>query len=135
MVLDCQILRGNPADATLALQAIQRQQEALGQSPRQVVFDGAFASKANLQAIQQLGAKDVVFTKGRTLRVSDMAKSLYVYRTLRHFRAGVEGVISYLKRTFGLHRCTWRSWPSFQSYVWSSIVASNLLIMARAVLT
>ena len=63
-----------------------------------------------------------------------MAKSLYVYRKLRNFRAGIEGVISYLKRTFGLHRCTWRSWPSFQSYVWSSILASNLLIMARAVL-
>ena len=134
MVLDCQILRGNPADAKLSLQAIKRQQETLGQPPRQAVFDGAFGSKANLDAIKKLGSEDVVFTKGRTLKVSDMAKSLYVYRKLRNFRAGVEGVISYLKRTFGLHRCTWRSWPSFQSYVWSSILASNLLIMARAVL-
>lgn len=134
MVLDCQILRGNPADATLSLEAIERQQEILGTPPRQTVFDGAFASRANLDAIKALGSQDVVFTKGRTLKVSDMAKSLYVYRKLRCFRAGVEGVISYLKRTFGLHRCTWRSWPSFQSYVWSSIIASNLLIMARAVL-
>ncbi|MEM7585805.1 MAG: ISNCY family transposase [Acidobacteriota bacterium] len=132
MVLDCQILRGNPADAKLALKAIERQQEILGQAPRQAVFDGAFASKANLEAIKDRGSQDVVFTKGRTLKVSDMAKSLWVYRKLRRFRAGVEGVISYLKRTFGLHRCTWRSWPSFQSYVWSSILASNLLIMARA---
>lgn len=132
MVLDCQILRGNPADATLALPAIERQQRILGTPPRQAVFDGAFGSKANLASIRTLGTQDVVFTKGRTLKVSDMAKSLYVYRKLRNFRAGVEGVISYLKRTFGLHRCTWRSWPSFQSYVWSSIIASNLLIMARA---
>lgn len=134
MVLDCLILEGNPADTTLSLQAIERQQEILGQPPRQAVFDGAFGSKANLDAIKKLGTQDVVFTKGRTLKVSDMAKSLYVYRKLRNFRAGIEGVISYLKRTFGLHRCTWRSWPSFQSYVWSSILASNLLIMARAVL-
>lgn len=134
MVLDCQILEGNPADATLAVQAIERQQAILGQPPRQAAFDGAFGSKANLKAIKKFGTQDVVFTKGKFLKVSEMAKSLYVYRTLRHFRAGVEGVISYLKRTFGLHRCTWRSWPSFQSYVWSSIVASNLLIMARAVL-
>ncbi len=134
MVLDCQILEGNPADSTLSLQAIERQQQILGQPPRQAVFDGAFGSKANLDAIKKLGTQDVVFTKGRTLKVSDMAKSLYVYRKLRNFRAGIEGVISYLKRTFGLHRCTWRSWPSFQSYIWSSILASNLLIMARAVL-
>lgn len=118
----------------MSLEAIERQQEILGKAPRQVVFDGAFASRANLEAIKKLGTQDVVFTKGRTLKVSDMAKSLYVYRKLRRFRAGVEGVISYLKRTFGLHRCTWRSWPSFKSYVWSSIIASNLLIMARAVL-
>ena len=134
MVLDCQILRGNPADAKLTLPAIERQQGILGESPRQAVFDGAFGSKANLEAIKKLGTQDVVFTKGRSLHVSEMAKSHYVYRKLRHFRAGVEGVISYLKRSFGLHRCTWRSWPSFQSYVWSSILASNLLIMARAVL-
>ncbi len=133
MVLDCQILEGNPADSTLSLRAIERQQQILDQPPRQVAFDGAFGSKANLAAIKELGTQDVVFTKG-SFKVSDMAKSLYVYRKLRNFRAGIEGVISYLKRTFGLHRCTWRSWPSFQSYVWSSIVASNLLIMARAVL-
>ena len=134
MVLDCQILRGNPSDATLTQSSVERQKEILGRAPRQVVFDGAFASKANLEAIKKAGAQDVVFTKGRAFKVSDMAKSLYVYRKLRHFRAGVEGVISYLKRAFGLQLCTWRSWPSFQSYVWSSIVASNLLIMARAVI-
>ena len=134
MVLDCQILDGNPADATLSLKAIERQKEILGQAPRQAVFDGAFGSRKNLEDIKKLGTEDVVFSKGRSLKVSDMAKSLYVYRKLRNFRAGIEGVISYLKRTFGLDRCTWRTWPSFKSYVWSSIVASNLLIMARAVL-
>lgn len=134
MVLDCQILEGNPADSTLALGAITRQKEIFGASPKQVVFDGAFSSKANLAEIKELGVKDVVFSKGQYLKISDMAKSLYVYRKLRNFRAGIEGVISYLKRTFGLHRCTWRSWPSFKSYIWSSIVASNLLLMARAVL-
>lgn len=134
MVLDCQILQGNPADSTLALEAIQRQQEIYDRAPRQAVFDGAFGSKANVKEIKKLGVEDVVFTKGKALKISDMARSAWVYRKLRNFRAGIEGVISYLKRTFGLHRCTWRSWPSFQSYVWSSIVASNLLLMARAVL-
>ena len=134
MVLDCQILEGNPADAKLAVEAIERQREIYGKPPRQAAFDGGFASAANLEALKELGAKDVVFTKGRSLKVSDMAKSLYVYRKLRNFRAGIEGVISFLKRSFGLDRCTWRSWPSFKSYVWSSIVASNLLLMARAVL-
>ena len=134
MVLDCQILDGNPADSQLAVAAIERQQEIYGKAPRQVVFDGSFASDPNLKAIKELGARDVVFTKGRSLKVSDMAKSLYVYRKLRNFRAGIEGCISFLKRTFGLVRCTWRSLPSFKTYVWSSIVSCNLLLMARALL-
>src|SRR5258708_5095739 len=39
--------------------------------------------------------------------------------------------ISFRKRVFGLDRCTWRSLPSFKSYVWSSIVTFNLLVIAR----
>lgn len=134
MILDCKVLDGNPADATLALDAVARQKEIYGRPPRQVVFDGSFASKENLREIKELGPRDVVFTKGRYLKISDMAKSTWVYQNLRRFRAGIEGCISFLKRVFGLDRCTWRSLRSFKSYVWSSIVACNLLLMARALL-
>lgn len=132
MILDCVVLEGNPADSTLAEKMVDRQQEILGRYPRQIALDGGFASKSNLDAIKaKPGVKDVVFSKGRGLAVSDMAKSSWVYRRLRNFRAGIEGLISFLKRIFGLDRCTWRSWPSFQTYVWSSILACNLLVLAR----
>jgi IS5 family transposase len=131
MVLDCEVVRGNPADSTLATKMIDRQTQIYGRAPRQATFDGAFSSKANLEAIKNSGVEDVVFSKGRRLAVSDMARSLWVYRRLRHFRAGVEGVISFLKRVFGLRRCTWRSWHSFQSYAWSAMLTCNLLILAR----
>ena len=58
-----------------------------------------------------------------------------VYKRLRDFRAGIEGNISFLKRIFGLDRCTWKSWSSFQSYVWGSILSFNLLIFARHLLS
>jgi IS5 family transposase len=132
MVLDCQILDGNPADSTLTVTAITRHQEIFGKPPRQAAFDGAFASKANLKELKELGVRDAVFSKKRGLEISEMAKSTWVYRRLRKFRAGVEGCISFLKRSFGLDRCTWRSLRSFKSYVWGSIVSCNLLLMARA---
>jgi IS5 family transposase len=53
-----------------------------------------------------------------------------VYQRLRDFRAGIEGVISFLKRAFGLDRCTWRGELSFRSYGWSGILAANLLTLA-----
>ncbi len=131
MVLDCVVLEGNPADSTLAVQMIDRQVQIYGRAPRQATFDGGFASHNNLEAIKGREVQDVVFAKGRGLRVTEMARSVWVYQRLRKFRAGVEGIISFLKRVFGLTRCTWRSLPSFQSYVWSSVVACNLMVMAR----
>ena len=131
LILDCRILEGNPADTDLAVPMIKRQVEIYGRPPRQCVFDGGFASKANLEDIKELEVKDVAFSKKRGLEISDMAKSTWVYKRLTRFRAGVEAGISFLKRCFGLRRCPWRRWGGFGSYVWGSIVSANLLILAR----
>ena len=134
MILDCVILDGNPADSTLAEIMIDRQVELYGRTPRQVAYDGAFSSKANLQAIKGKGVEDVAFAKAKGFAVTEMVKSSWIYQRLRRFRCGIEGVISFLKRVFGLNRCTWRSSKSFKSYVWASIITCNLLVMARHLL-
>jgi transposase, IS5 family len=131
LITDCTILEGNPADSTLAEQMIDRHIDILGKAPRQAVFDGGFTSKANLAAIKSKGVADVAFSKARLFNVTDMVRSSWVYKKLRNFRAGIEATISFLKRVFGLDRCTWRSFPSFHSYVWSSILTFNLLVIAR----
>jgi len=61
-----------------------------------------------------------MFAKKRGLGVLEMVKSLWVYKKLRNFRAGLEANISRLKRAFGLDRCTWQGWPGFRQYVWSA---------------
>lgn len=111
---------------------IERQREIYGRVPRQASFDGGYASKENVAAIKDLGVQDVAFHKKRGLKVSDMARSEWVYKKLRNFRAGIEAWISFLKRSFGLERCSWRSWEGFKRYVGASIVAANLLTLARA---
>ena len=60
-----------------------------------------------------------------------MASSTWVYRQLCNFRAGIEGMISVLKRVFGLSRCAWKGAESFASYVGASVVSANLLLLAR----
>lgn len=135
MILDCKVLQGNPADSTLAKTMVDRQVEIFSRPPRQIVFDGCFASAVNLSEIKAVGVKDVAFSKGRGLEIGDMVKSTWVFKRLRDFRAGIEGNISFLKRSFGLDRCTWKTWPSFQSYVWGSILSFNLLVFARHLLS
>jgi transposase, IS5 family len=131
MILDCLIVRGNPADTTKYGQLLVRQQKLYNRMPRQVSADGGFASKDNLAFAKQHKVKDAVFAKKRGLSVVDMAKSAWVYKVLRNFRAGIEAGISTLKRAFGLDRCTWKGWEGFGRYVWSSIVSYNLLVLAR----
>ena len=134
LILDCLVLEGNPADTELAIPMLDRQKQLYGRYPIKACFDGGFASKNNLKEAkaQSRKIKDVCFAKKRGLKESDMCRSQYVYRSLRRFRAGIESGISWLKRCLGLTRCTWKGWDSFKSYVWSSIVAANLLTIARA---
>lgn len=131
MILGCLIVRGNPADTDLYEPLLEQHKQWYGKMPRQVTADGGFASKDNLAYAKQQGIKDAVFAKKRGLSVLDMAKSGWVYKKLRNFRAGIEAGISTLKRAFGLDRCTWSSWEGFRRYVLSSIVSYNLLVMAR----
>jgi len=107
LILDCRILEGNPADSSLAVEAVRRQEEVYGRVPRQVALDGGFASKTNLADIKDLGVD----------------------------RAGIEGCISFLKRCFGLDRCSWRSFASFKAYVQASVLSFNLLVLARHLIT
>lgn len=134
LILDAVVESGNPADSTRAVPMLERQREIYGRVPRQASFDGGYASKANLEGAKTLGVKDVCFAKKRGLKITDMVRSTWVYRRLRNFRAGVEGMISYLKRAFSLDRCTWKGHLSFGSYVWASVVSANLLTLARHLL-
>jgi IS5 family transposase len=135
LITDCLIVEGNPADVTLTTTMLDRHREIYGRVPVKAALDGGFASKKNLRAAKGNGVKDVCFAKKRGLKEEDMCKSPWVYKRLRRFRAGIESGISWLKRSLGLDRCTWKSFRSFKSYVWASIVSANLLTMARKLLT
>ena len=132
LITDCVITEGNPADTELTLTMLDRQQEIYGRYPLKVALDGGFASKANLAAAKERKIKDVCFAKKRGLEVEQMCRSQWVYNRLRRFRAGVESVISWIKRSLGFDRCTWKGRRSFESYVWLSTVTANLMTLARA---
>lgn len=133
LILDAVIEGGNPADAERFLPMLDRHIAQYGKAPRQMAADGAYASVLNLSEAKAREVKDVAFHKKRGLKVEDMAKSPWVYRKLRNFRAGIEAGISCLKRAYGLGRCTWKGLAHFKAYVWSSVVAHNLALLGRMV--
>lgn len=129
--MDCYLPRGNPNDRKVFPKLLTRQKTVLNKTPNQMSADGGFVSKKNLKRAKEEGVQDMVFAKKRGLKILEMAKSTWVYKKLRNFRAGIEGLISVLKRAFGLSRCTWKDWEGFKQYVWSNIVTFNLQVIAR----
>jgi len=126
IVLDCITLQGNPADSTLYPAALDRVIDLNGgRVPSSTAADGGFASKANVEYGEGKGVRSVFFNKTK-VRPKGSELSGWMSKLLRKFRAGVEGIISTLKRSRGLGRCLWNGWQSFKSYVWASVVAHNL---------
>jgi IS5 family transposase len=132
LILDLVVEAGNPADAERFLPMLDRHIARCGGAPpRQIAADGGYASRDNLTAAKARGVSDVAFHKKRGLAIADMTKSAWVYRKLRNFRAGIEAGISCLKRAYGAGRCTWRGLAHFKAYLWSAVVAHNLVLFVR----
>jgi len=131
LILDLVIEAGNPADSERFLPMLERHIAFYGEAPHQAAADGGYASRHNLSQAKARGVRDMAFHKKAGLRIEDMVKSRWVYRKLRNFRAGIEAGVSWVKRCYGLARCTWRGLDHFKAYVWSSVVAFNLALFAR----
>ncbi len=134
MILDCIIDRGNWSDVENFKKGIERLQETYAVYPEEIATDGGFASKVNYNFAVSKGIKKVLFTKKCSAKIVELVKTNRAYKRLKKFRAGIEGCISAAKRSYGLSRCTWKGWQSFQSYVWLSVTAFNLSIMSEALL-
>ncbi len=134
LVLDLVIEKGNPADSTLAVRSAERHTALFGESPERAAFDGGFASKENLRALLASGTREACFSKPAGVPIDEQTSTPRVRRILKRFRAGIEATISFLKRSFGLSRCTWTGLTRFRAYCWCSTVAHNLLAMARILL-
>ena len=133
LVLDCLMDLPFSSDVEIYPEAIDRQCEIYGRAPKAVAADGGFASAENARHGLGRGVEDVSFSKRVGKALAFLLPSQAVHRMLMRFRAGIEGVISTLKRAVGLGRCLWKGWESFQSYVWASVVAHNLKTLTRLV--
>jgi transposase, IS5 family len=131
LITDCVVLDGNPNDSKLTVEMMERHTKLFGTCADQAAFDAGFASMENLEALKAHGIADVMFHKRVGLEISDMVKDSWVYKKLRNFRAGIEGIISFLKRGFGAHRSRWKGLRAFRAFAMSTVVSANLLTLAR----
>jgi IS5 family transposase len=125
------IEKGNPSDKDLFLPVLDYHQSTLKGLPNSVVADGGYASQANVTEGRGKGIKRVVFNKRVGLTNQAMGVKQKTFDRLRHFRAGIEGNISELKRAFGASKATWKGHDGFKAFVWSAVISYNLTRLAR----
>ena len=131
LALDVIVEDGNPADSGCLMPLLQRHIRHYGEAPRELVADGGYASAANVIDAKSLGVTQVAFHKPVGLTVEAMTGDRWLYNKLRRFRAGIEAMISYLKRCFGLSRCNWKGLDHFKAYVHSAVFTHNLVVLTR----
>jgi transposase, IS5 family len=125
--------KGNPADATLLVGAVNQVTGVTGRPPGTVVGDRGFGTAANDQALEALGVKRVGLqrngTPGKARRAWEQTRP---FRRLRNWRVGIEARISHLKRGFGLRRTRLRRLGGARTWVGLGIFAYNLQRMTVA---
>ena len=131
LVLDVIVEEGNRADSVCLIPVVERHIVRYGQPPHDLAADGGYASAKNLADAKSLGVTHVAFHKRVGLSVEAMAGDRWLYKKLRNFRAGIEAIISYLKRCFGLRRCNWKGLDHFKAYVQSAVFTHNLVVLTQ----
>jgi IS5 family transposase len=133
LILSCEIVRGNPKDSELYKGTIEEVKEEYGKTPESSVADGGYASGANLEYAEKEGIVNIVFNKivgsMRNICTSKRKENL-----LKKWRAGIEAVISNLKRGFEIGRCNWKGWKHYRQKVYWSVIGYNIRVMTAAVI-
>jgi len=133
LILDCQVLDGNPADSKLFTPTLERIECYYGKTPRDVSVDGAYASLANKKAAETQGITNIVFNKVvGSLQSQVSSKNLET--RLKKWRSGIEAVISNYKRKFDMFVCNWKGRAHFDAKVLWSAIAYNIRVLTRLVL-
>jgi len=128
LILDCEIVEGNPKDSTLFEGLLKRVTDNYGIKPRDVATDGGYASLRNQEIAKGYGIVNIVFNK-IVGSLKNVVTSVQMETRLKKWRSGMEAVISNLKRGFQLFRCEWKGRGHFDAKVLWSVIAYNIRVM------
>ena len=134
LITQYETFRGNPGDSGMLPEILSTHHRQYGKAPKSLSGDRRFFSSDNEQVAYSKGVKKVCLSKPgyRSTSRRELEREPW-FRKLKRFRAGIEGIISTLMRSFGLSRCPWKGWESFCSYVALSIVTFNLRKIAALI--
>jgi IS5 family transposase len=124
-ITDYEVLEEQQADSDLTEVVIRRHQKQFGRKPMVLSADKGFRPEASKFA----ALEEEIVTLCIPHRRRDFTDK--IMKCWQAFRAGIEGTISALKRAFRLFRCFFKGFKGYARGIGLSIVAHNLLVLAR----
>jgi len=126
IVLDHQVMIGNPPDAPLLVPAIGRIMRRFGHAPGAVVADRGYGEAAIDTELEGLGVKQVVIPRrGKPGAARQKIQRGRGFVKLVKWRTGAEGRISHLKHNFGWDRTLIDGLPGARIWCGFGILAHN----------
>jgi IS5 family transposase len=119
------VMRNKIADSQLPERILEEHESTFGKMPEELAADKGFRGDKEAMAKLRDKVKVAVIPQG----LKDFTDDFFVM--LQHFRAGIEGSISALKRAFGLLRCQYRGFKSFASHVGLAVFSYNLVVLSK----
>jgi IS5 family transposase len=123
VVLDYQVMKGNPADAPLLVTAVERLKARFGRAPRAVTADRGYGEAKVDDELAEMSVYKVVIPRmGKPSAERKKAQSVPGFKKLVKWRTGREGRVAALKRGYGWSRrlmdgtagtTTWCGWGVF----------------------
>jgi IS5 family transposase len=128
VVLDHQVMVGNPPDAPLLAPAVERVIARTGKVPRAVTADRGYGEAAVDQELVDLGvARVAIPRRGRAGTARRLVERRRGFRRLVKWRTGCEGRISCLKHRFGWDRTRMDGIQGARIWCGHGVFAHNLV--------
>ena len=133
VILDYQLLDGNPSDEGHVKPWLKRHIERFGQAPAVAAGDRGFHSEVNVEHLRTHGVElECLPQRGGRKTPERLAyEKSRRFKRAQKFRAGIEGRISVLVRGRGMKRCRLKGKTRFDLFLGLVILANNLLVIGR----
>jgi IS5 family transposase len=131
-ITDYDVFDKRPVEYELLDSVLESHKRLFGHYPDELAGDkGYYESMDAIDRLQRKVPMVSIAKKGRRSPEETEREHDLLFRLAQRFRAGVEGTISFLKRMLRLARCFNKGWEHFVSTIGQTILAHNLLVLAR----
>jgi transposase, IS5 family len=129
-ISDYEVFEKKPTEPSLVAIALKSHKALFGHLPVSIAADKGYWSKEVIDDARGVRVISIP-KKGRRNKAEEEREHDPLFRIAQKFRAGVEGSISFLKRCLRLARCMNKGWRNYVSTVGATVLAHNLLVLAR----